>query len=338
MKIRIMGALCVFAAAALIPFPAFANTWERSEKGNRWMYVSDAGDPATDEWIDEDGKLYYVDSKGYMKTGWLKDKESSSEYYFGDDGVMWTDAFTPDDRYVGPDGRRVTPYDTYRKAVKTRLKKSVNKKKRKESDPERYFLLTDLNQDGYRDLVVAEWIPEVSAEGDAVSVPNEDGAAGGVSGALENGQGGTSLPPGGRLIEIAVWDPEEEEFQLAAEFEQADDWQQHALYLDPEGQGIWMETVERGGDIRLFQMANDTPILENVWSFTMDLDEWGGPVYYRNGVEEDKEVWDRELTFARQERGNTPLSGYFSVTEENISGQVDLMLSEEELDQWEPRE
>ncbi len=337
MKTRITGALCVLVAAALIPCPAYANTWERSEKGNRWMYVSDAGDPATDEWIDEDGKQYYVDSSGYMKTGWLKDKESGNEYYFGDDGVMWSDAFTPDDRYVGPDGRRVTPYDTYRKAVKTQLKKSLNSKKSKESVPQRYFLLTDLNQDGYRDLVIAEWLTEVTDGAAATPVAEDVGTVPGAA-AEASVQNGTVIPAGGRLIEISVWDPEEEEFQLAAEFEQTDDWQQHALYFDPQEQGIWMETIERGGDIRLFQMANDTPILENVWSFTMDFDEWGGPVYYRNGVEEDKEVWDRELAFARQERGNTPLSGYLSVTEENISSQVDLMLSEEELDKWEPRD
>ena len=41
-----------------------------------------------------------------------------------------------------------------------------------------------------------------------------------------------------------------------------------------------------------------------------------------------------ELVKARQERGNTPLSGYLPVTDENIQVQVDLVLDEREIRMW----
>lgn len=86
-----------------------------------------------DEWITYDGKEYYLDAKGYMKTGWVVDKEDGSRYYMGEDGAKCYNTFTKDDKYVGPDGTALTEFDDYRKAVKKLLlsnRKKSGKKRR----------------------------------------------------------------------------------------------------------------------------------------------------------------------------------------------------------------
>ena len=39
--------------------------WDQAENG-RWMYCYQPGEPVKDEWIEDAGKVYYVDSSGYM--------------------------------------------------------------------------------------------------------------------------------------------------------------------------------------------------------------------------------------------------------------------------------
>ena len=218
-------------------------------------------DPVTDDFIEVDGKTYYLDAKGYMKTGWVTDKSSGNRYYMGQDGAMYRNAFTPDDRYVGPEGTEIT--------------------------------------DGYRDLVVTD--------------------------ALENG---------GSILKIAVWDTGEEKLQLSAEFDVPGSGDRNTLYLDPEGEGVWLEIVRSGSDISLFQMKYDSSMFESIWEFKMETDDWGGPVYYANDSEEDRYYWETLMNQAMEKRGNTPLTGYLPATDENIKSQLDLVLSEEELRMW----
>ena len=74
MKKEIVGAACALAAAvaAIASFPAHAAAgWEMSEDGKHWMYYDDWDEPMTDTWIELEGKTYYLDTKGYMKTGWV---------------------------------------------------------------------------------------------------------------------------------------------------------------------------------------------------------------------------------------------------------------------------
>lgn len=50
-------------------------------------------------WIKVDGKYYYMEASGLTKkNGW------QGAYYLGNDGVMYTNTFTPDGYYVGSDG------------------------------------------------------------------------------------------------------------------------------------------------------------------------------------------------------------------------------------------
>lgn len=78
------SAIC---AAALITLSmagtCFAGEWKDTDNGK--MYVDNGKAVTGMEEID--GETYYFNSKGIMKTGWLKTK-SGKKYYFGSDGVM----------------------------------------------------------------------------------------------------------------------------------------------------------------------------------------------------------------------------------------------------------
>ena len=65
-------------------------------------YVGSDGAYYTNRWIKVDGKYYYMDANGKTKkNAW------QGAYYLGKDGVMLTNAFTPDGYYVGSDGAYV---------------------------------------------------------------------------------------------------------------------------------------------------------------------------------------------------------------------------------------
>ncbi len=309
MRCRMMGVMLALVAgfagsACGRPIESKAAEWGKSENGKYWMYFWGPDDPVTDDWIEVDGKTYYLDTKGYMKTGWVTDKNSKKKYYMGEDGAMCVNMFTPDGSYVGPEGTQVTEYDTYRKAIRSEMKKSNSKKSKGTKKDQAVqgqpcFLLTDLNKDGYRDLVVTD--------------------------AMENG---------GSILKIAVWDPEELNLQLSAEFDVPGNGDRNTLYLDPEGEGVWLEIVRSGSDISLFQMEYDSSMLESKWEFKMEQDDWGGPLYYVNDLEENQYYWDKLMGEAMAARGNVPLTGFIPATEENIKSQLDLVLSQEELWMW----
>lgn len=276
-------------------FPAMAGEWELSEDGKYWTYCESPGNPVEDEWIEDKGKTYYVDAKGRMKTGWVTDQESGNKYFMGEDGAMCLNTFTKDNKYVGPDGLQVEKYDTYRKAVRSQLKKATRKK-----SSQQYFLMTDLNLDEYLDLVVMEGTEESK-----------------------------------NLVEIDIWDPDEEKFQLTAEFDEPEeDGARSHLYRDPQGNTIWLEIVEANGDLRLFQLEDQDAGFKGVWSFVTELDDWGGAQYLVNGEPEDRDEWDQDLAEALGMRGDVLLDGYLPSTEENIKALVDRVLTEEELEKW----
>lgn len=300
MKRYMTGVLCGLAIAAAGTLTVYGDDWMMSDNGKYWMYMYSPDEPAKDEWIEDGGKTYYVDSKGYMKTGWVTNKDEGKKYYMGPDGAMVFNTFSKDDRYVGPDGSEVKAYDKYRKAAKSELKNASKKKKNTgDSAQQQYFLMTDLNRDGYRDLAV---------------------------------MCGTEGPES--LLKVSVWDPDDEKFQLTAEFDVPDQGTRSALYLDPEGEEVWLEMTEPSGDMHLFQLRNGTSMFENMWSFTMETDGDHIPHYYINGSEEDRETWEFLMAKARQERGSTLVEGYLPVNDENIKVQVDRVLDERELRMW----
>lgn len=61
-------------------------TWERSEGNRYWRCKDQSGEYVTSRWLQDDGRWYYFDENGNMKTGWLAlDGET---YYLYDDGTM----------------------------------------------------------------------------------------------------------------------------------------------------------------------------------------------------------------------------------------------------------
>lgn len=344
-----LGGLCM---------PVFGDEWDLSEDGQYWQYYGYTDEPLKDEWIEDGGKTYYVDSNGYMKTGWVTNTDDGNRYYMGEDGAMVKNAFTPDDRYVGPDGVTVEKYDTYRKAVKAEINKAAGQGKTAasaEGEKARiaYFLLVDLNKDDYQDLVVMYAdAPEEDTElgtdagQDAFLGLGQELQSGMAGAAGQNGLPGENAeagqipkenagPTGGNLVEIVVWDVEEETFQLAAEFDETGEGEYSTLYADPNGGGVWLEIMENEESLRLFQMEVDTSGFRGRKSFSVGLDEWGGAEYYLDGNTEEKAAWDEEMNRAKMERGNVPLTGYLPVNEENIKQAVDRLLEEKELYLWE---
>lgn len=300
MRKQMAGLIFGLLIASTSAMTAQADDWMLSDNGKHWMYMRSPDDPVKDEWIEDGDKLYYVDSSGYMKTGWVTNKDDGEKYYMGADGAMVFNAFAADGRYVGPDGTGVEEYDKYRKAIRSELKNNPLKKKTAASQLlQQYFLVTDLNRDGYRDLVV-----------------------------MCGEQGPESL------LKVAVWDSEDKKLQLAAEFDVPSQGEKGTLYLDPEGEEVWLEITEPSGEMSLLQLMRGTPLFDHVWSFTLRNDEDGYPRFYVNEVEEDRETWELLMSRARQQRGNMPVSGYLPVTDENIQVQVDLVLDERELKMW----
>ena len=84
----------------------------------------------------------------------------------------------------------------------------------------------------------------------------------------------------------------------------------------------------------MFQMEDQDAGFKGVWSFVMELDDWGGPEYLVNGQAEDKDEWDQDMAEALRMRGDALLTGYLPATEENIQSQVDRVLTEDELEKW----
>ena len=56
-----------------------AGTWQRDAKG--WFFLKANGQSAANEWIKQGGKVYCVDSTGYMITGW-RQMSNGAMYYF----------------------------------------------------------------------------------------------------------------------------------------------------------------------------------------------------------------------------------------------------------------
>ena len=56
-----------------------AGTWQKDAKG--WYFLKSNGQSAANEWIKQNGKIYCVDSTGYMITGW-RQMSNGQMYYF----------------------------------------------------------------------------------------------------------------------------------------------------------------------------------------------------------------------------------------------------------------
>ena len=279
--------------------------WDQAENG-RWMYCYQPGEPVKDEWIEDAGKVYYVDSSGYMKTGWVLNQQDGKRYYMGPDGAMCFHTFAPDGRYAGSDGSELKEYDAYRRKSLSSLKSAQSSKWYKSAEAQGrqpVFLFSDLNGDGYRDLVI------------------------------KDGNGTDS-----RIMSVAVWDKEEKTLLAAAEFDLANSGDTAAggssIYLDADKQEVWLEIQGSDGSLQLFQMEDSSPRFEQRWSFTVEMDQWDGADYRVNGDSVTREEWEYERAYALAERGGLPLEGFLTFIEENITREVDRILTLEDQALW----
>ena len=94
--------------------------WKQTN--GKWWYQHKDGTCTKNDFETIQGQTYYFDGNGYMVTGWKKINNKlyffnasgvmaknvwQGAYYLGSDGVMLTNAFTPDGYYVGSDGAYV---------------------------------------------------------------------------------------------------------------------------------------------------------------------------------------------------------------------------------------
>ena len=286
-------------AAATTAFGSETGTWGMSEDGKNWMYFYSPDNPAKDEWIEEDGKVYYVDSKGRMKTGWVTDKEDGNKYYMGADGAKCFNMITPDDHYVGPEGTVLKSFDTYRKTVSKELGKFWKDKSYKALDRSQLpgFQLVDLNGDGYRDVLVMN------------RVENPD-----------------------RVVMAAIWDPATGKLVLSAEADLNGE-ETSTLMFHPDTQSVWLSMSHPDGGMDFFQLRDGGVQFEQIWSFQTEADDWGDTVCYVNRVKVEQEEWEETLRFAKEEMGAIMTPDLLLLDEENVTQAVNQM-PEEELLQW----
>lgn len=288
-----------------VPFgilTAWAGGWELSEDGTYWTYAVSPGNPITDEWFtDEDGREYYLDPKGRMKTGWVTNKEEDCKYYMGEDGAKLYNGFTPDGHYVGPDARILEKFDTYRKAVKKTLKKELKAGKGLEESQLPGFMLVDLNWDGYRDLVIVN----------------------------------CAMQPE-RVVLAAVWEPDEEELMISAESDYQTS-EKSRIVLNPASRTTWLVMeAENGLDKDYFSMSDDDLYFESRWVFRTETNDWGDMEYYVNDEEADPEEWDQSLIQISEEIGTEIPGTYLPLKAERIDPAVDCAPTPEELILWQP--
>lgn len=83
MRMKGIYALVMGIAIALVStFAACAGTWQKDAKG--WWYQNEDGSYARSQWIEDRGKWYYFNSKGYM----LSDTTTPDGYQVGSDGAL----------------------------------------------------------------------------------------------------------------------------------------------------------------------------------------------------------------------------------------------------------
>lgn len=293
----------VFSLILAFPLSARAEGWAMSDDGKYWMYFYSPSEYAEDEWIEDDGKVYYVDASGHMKTGWVKDKNSDDRYYMGEDGAKQFNTFTDDGKYVGSDGTEVVAFDTYRKAVKKELKNIFSALK-KEGRDTAWVLTDDLNGDGYRDLAVA------LTDLERMDVP-------------------------GSLLNVYIWNSEDQELSISFESDlnQSVDWAR--IMREKDSNFLWLEILTDSSGVLYFSMDDGSTMFENTDNFIMEMDEWGTPRYLQNGDEIERMEW---LTLIKEKRDSLldSISPAFVLTDlAGTDSLVDRSLSEEETYLWE---
>lgn len=68
------------------PVTALAGTGQWQQQDGRWSYIQENGVRASEGWLTEGGRTYYIDADGFMAVGWRR--IGGGSYYFHQDGGM----------------------------------------------------------------------------------------------------------------------------------------------------------------------------------------------------------------------------------------------------------
>ena len=65
-RFGVIAAAAVLSAALAVP--SYAGTWKYVN--DQWKYQRGANKYAYNEWVEDNGKYYYLNNDGYVTTGW----------------------------------------------------------------------------------------------------------------------------------------------------------------------------------------------------------------------------------------------------------------------------
>ena len=166
-----LSALCLSAVPAFAEVSASDGEWV--QQGESWYFMLGPNTPLENEWINYNGQSYHIGSGGRMTTGKYVDPEDKTEYFFDQDGRLLEEEFSKDGKtYIGKEGKELVNFNKYRQMLREELEKDKTKDFGKKQavdvpDPEssektltgeevfpKSFALIDMDQDGYKDLVL----------------------------------------------------------------------------------------------------------------------------------------------------------------------------------------
>lgn len=329
--------------------------WELDEKKNCWMYAIDPGEYLREQWLTEDGKEYYLDANGYMKTGWFTDKEDGKKYYLGTDGAKCYNCFTPDDKYVGPEGTQLELFDKYRKAVKKELaafnkgNRTGNKKGNQKESRSYAFLLEDFNNDGYRDFAVmsceatedvrnafVQTGAEAAVLAEQAERANREVRRVQLSGQVISPERQAYADSLREVLQVSFWNPEQQKFIIASEADPDETGKKQSWLAVSEHRDTAWLMMEDGSDdsFACYSLEEEGTYFGQWYSFTVGKNQWGDKLWFIDGFEEEKCVWKEELESVKKNAGDSLNTRFVPLTEENMNQAADRAPTKEEIFLW----
>ena len=135
-KLAVLSTAALLSAASVVPAfandttPVYGAVVSDSRIGwvnvnSRWYYYNDDGSAVKNQWVEDDGNMYWIKDNGEMatqswvhfndnwfwvnaqgaavKNEWVK--TAKDDFYIGEDGVMVTNSWINDSYYVDEEGR-----------------------------------------------------------------------------------------------------------------------------------------------------------------------------------------------------------------------------------------
>ncbi|ETP72157.1 hypothetical protein UYO_1852 [Lachnospiraceae bacterium JC7] len=307
-KILLLPAFFAVLLVLFISATMKAEAYNWLYKDGKWYYYYMYDEPVENEWITDGGNDYYIGSQGLMTTdSWVKDDDKN--YYLGADGTKKKNTYTVSgDKFVGPDGTELKSFGKWRDEAKSSLKRIItelNKKNTVSSEQKQYltglnasnaaFSLYDLNNDGYKDIVV------INRESDNYQV-----------------------------LDIQIWNPEDEKYLAVMELDFTSDeiaiLKREANYGD-----VWLVISRDINDFDFQTLRNEDYYFQDVEHYNFGYNEYGDVIYYINGMKASASEWNSGLMYRRSSIGSELMATYHDLNDTIINEQVDKYPTDEEI-------